>query len=242
MAHPDRLHLVHRAPLPLLVPLITLLIALTTLVALTPATAADPQTAPGPATAPGPSDAPATAAAGPAVLTVAAPVPGEPVGWREAAQLLSLTQPAATAIGPRATGTAYRLPVPDAVVRAGFDAPVTRWARGHRGIDLGARAGAEVLAPQGGVVQFAGTVVDRGVVTIEHADGLRSSLEPVLATVQVGMRVRAGQALGTVQTTASHCRPQACVHWGVRDGTTYLDPLSLLPGSGPVVLLPVPQG
>lgn len=135
----------------------------------------------------------------------------------------------------------YVLPVPvgPAPVRA-FDAPDAPWAAGHRGVDLAAGVEQVVMAPAAGTVVFAGTVVDRGVVTITHPDGLRSSLEPVAWSVVAGTRVTRGQVVGTVQPVAGHCAPASCVHWGVRRGELYLDPLSLLAGAGPVILLPDP--
>jgi murein DD-endopeptidase MepM/ murein hydrolase activator NlpD len=132
----------------------------------------------------------------------------------------------------------YRTPTafPVRVLR-GFAAPPQRWAPGHRGLDLAVDPGAAVLAPAAGTVAVAGTVVDRGVVTIVHADGRRSSLEPVSPTVVVGQRVAAGDGVGTLADEPRHCA-RACLHWGVRQGLDYLDPLVLLPGGGPVVLLP----
>lgn len=132
----------------------------------------------------------------------------------------------------------YRTPTAAAarLVR-GFAAPPVRWAAGHRGVDLAADAGSAVLAPADGTVTFAGTVAGRGVVTVAHADGRRSSLEPVDPTATVGQRVAAGEALGTVSREVRHCTAP-CLHWGVREGLDYLDPITLLPGGGPVVLLP----
>jgi murein DD-endopeptidase MepM/ murein hydrolase activator NlpD len=88
------------------------------------------------------------------------------------------------------------------------------------------------------VVTFAGTVVDRGVVTVTHPDGLRSSLEPVTWSVAPGQRVLRGQVLGTVAPTAGHCAPATCLHWGLRHGETYLDPMRWVLDRGPIVLLP----
>lgn len=138
---------------------------------------------------------------------------------------------------------AYRLPV-DGVARVvhPFEAPPQPWAAGHRGVDLAAPASATVLAPGGGVVVFAGPVAGRGVLTIAHDDGLRTSLEPVRATVPVGTRVRPGDAVAVVVGVSPHCAPATCVHWGVRRGATYLDPLRLVPGQGPIVLLPLDAG
>jgi murein DD-endopeptidase MepM/ murein hydrolase activator NlpD len=119
-----------------------------------------------------------------------------------------------------------------------FDAPAQPWAPGHRGVDLLAAPLRTVRAPAAGRVTFSGTVVDRGVLTITHDDGLRSSLEPVVPSVVVGQRVLAGQVVATVASTPGHCAPSTCLHWGLRRGETYLDPMRWLLDRGPVVLLP----
>ena len=49
--------------------------------------------------------------------------------------------------------------------------------------------------------------------------------------------VSGGEPIGTLQAGPSHCPPRSCLHWGWLEGTTYLDPLSLV-GQGPVRLLP----
>ncbi|WP_309135089.1 M23 family metallopeptidase [Cellulomonas sp.] len=140
-----------------------------------------------------------------------------------------------------ATVVVYRPPVEGvrAPTRA-FEAPPEPWAAGHRGVDLPAPAGARVLAPADGVVTFAGPVAGRGVVTVLHPDGRRSSLEPLTPAVTAGDRVRAGDTLGTA-ADGGHC-VGTCVHWGVREGERYVDPWALLPGAGPVVLLPLRRG
>jgi murein DD-endopeptidase MepM/ murein hydrolase activator NlpD len=130
----------------------------------------------------------------------------------------------------------YRLPVDDVVVRR-FERPAHRWSPGHRGIDIEAPAATPVRAPGDGVVTFSGTVVDRGVLTIEHPDGLRSSLEPLVDAVPAGTRVHAGVVVGAVADGGTHCAPGDCLHWGVRRGEVYLDPFTLLPGASPIVLL-----
>ncbi len=133
-----------------------------------------------------------------------------------------------------------------------FRAPVERWSAGHRGVDLrpaGAPPSADapdredghvdrlVLAPADGVVVFAGTVVDRGVLSIDHAAGLRSSFEPVRALVPVGTLVRRGTPVAVIAEGGQHCA--GCVHWGVRRAGEYLDPLSLLMPRRTPVLLPL---
>jgi murein DD-endopeptidase MepM/ murein hydrolase activator NlpD len=126
-------------------------------------------------------------------------------------------------------------PVP--VVVAPFDPPATPWGAGHRGVDLLGRPGQEVHAALAGTVSFAGTLAGRGVVVVDHG-GTRTTYEPVEPAVAVGDRVSTGAVLGVLQTGLSHCFPRTCLHWGLVEGETYLDPLSLL-GLGPVRLLPL---
>jgi murein DD-endopeptidase MepM/ murein hydrolase activator NlpD len=158
---------------------------------------------------------------------------------------MALAGPAASAadatepVGPAA---AYELPVPGDVVRP-FDPPAVRWGAGHRGVDLGSAVGSAVRAPAGGVVTFAGQVAGRGVVTILHDDGLRSSFEPVSTRLHTGDRVSTGDEVAMLDAAATepgvgHCAPQACVHWGVRRGETYVDPMALV-ATDPIVLLPL---
>lgn len=120
-----------------------------------------------------------------------------------------------------------------------FDAPESEWGAGHRGIDLWLDEGIAVGAPGGGIVTFAGEVAGRGIVVILHPSGLRSTLEPVLPLVAAGDKVRAGDAVGALELAGSHCAPRACLHWGVRDGANYVDPLDFLAGYGPIRLLPL---
>jgi murein DD-endopeptidase MepM/ murein hydrolase activator NlpD len=119
----------------------------------------------------------------------------------------------------------WPLAEPVEVVRP-FEAPAERWLAGHRGVDLRAPAGAEVLAPAGGWVSFNGWIVDRHVLVIRHGE-LASTLEPVLSELAVGDPVGPGGSVGTVAAgEAWHC--ENCLHWGVRLGDVYLDPASLV--------------
>lgn len=101
-----------------------------------------------------------------------------------------------------------------------FLAPPSPWGAGHRGLDLAARAGTPVRAPVSGRVSFSGRVVDRGVITIETADGWLVSMEPVEASMSSG-QVRAGQRLGVLQS--GHC-PGGCLHIGLRIEGEYRSP------------------
>ncbi|PBC60936.1 peptidase M23 [Streptomyces sp. Tue6028] len=142
-------------------------------------------------------------------------------------------------------GRAWPVGTRPPVVR-GWEPPATAYSRGHRGVDLGAAPGAPVRAVAAGRVSFAGRVAGRGVVSVELPDTgtppLRTTYEPVLASVRKGDEVAAGDLLGTVEGDGSHCA-RSCLHWGLLRGSTYLDPLSLLPPwllrAGPSRLLPV---
>ncbi|KNH17493.1 peptidase M23 [Arthrobacter sp. ZBG10] len=123
-----------------------------------------------------------------------------------------------------------------------FAPPPQPWLSGHRGVDLvAAFDGAPVASPAAGTVSFAGVVVDRPVLTIDHGNGLRSSFEPVLSTLPTGTAVTAGQVVGQLAGTAAggHCGSVPCLHWGVRQGGAYLDPLEFVMDLRPSVLLPL---
>ncbi|MFB9508432.1 peptidoglycan DD-metalloendopeptidase family protein [Streptomyces aurantiacus] len=131
------------------------------------------------------------------------------------------------------------------VVR-GWEPPATAYGRGHRGVDLTAAPGTPVRTVAPGRVSFAGRVAGRGVVSVELTGTgdppLRTTYEPVRATVEKGAVVAAGETVGVLEPVGSHC-PASCLHWGLRRADTYLDPLSLLPpwllSRGPSRLLPV---
>jgi murein DD-endopeptidase MepM/ murein hydrolase activator NlpD len=116
-------------------------------------------------------------------------------------------------------------PVP--VITKYFDAPDTPFGPGHRGVDLAAVPGQDVLAADAGVVVFAGAVGGRPVLSVDHDGGLRTTYEPVVPKVAVGEQVYRGQVLGTVLAGHPGCTVAACLHWGVRRGEEYVDPLAL---------------
>ena len=145
----------------------------------------------------------------------------------------------APAPAPTSTGgsAGWTPPVGPVSVVHGFDLPSDPYGPGHRGVDLLAPAGGLVRATADGVVTFAGFVAGQGVVTVSHG-GLRSTYEPVIATVHAGDHVRAGDPLGRLSTGPGHCGLQTCLHLGVRVGKVYLDPLTFL-GHPRIRLLPV---
>ncbi|MGC4867141.1 murein hydrolase activator EnvC family protein [Micromonospora sp. DT53] len=180
-------------------------------------------------------------AALPLVLTVqlcglavlVAAVPGQPP--TPTAQVAALT----VQVADPAPAGRFRWPVdgPPRPVRR-FDPPPRPWLPGHRGVDLAAPSGAVVRSAGPGTVLFAGLVAGRQVVTVGHADGLRTTHEPVQPAVRQGQPVTAGAPLGELLPGHPGCPVETCLHWGLRRGEEYLDPLALL-GLGPVRLLPV---
>ena len=116
-----------------------------------------------------------------------------------------------------------------------YVAPAGPYAAGHRGVDIRAPDGVPVLAPADGIVHFAGVVVDRPVLSIEHVGGVLSSYEPVQTTLAAGEHVARGQVIGTL--LAGHCA-SACLHLGVRVDGEYVNPLLFLGGVGWSVLYP----
>ena len=109
-----------------------------------------------------------------------------------------------------------------------FERPPGPYAAGHRGVDLGGLAGSAALAAGDGLVVFAGMVAGRPVVSIDHADGLRTTYEPVNPSVAAGQQVARGSPIGTLVPGHAGCPREACLHWGLRRGETYLDPMRLL--------------
>ncbi|RFU20014.1 M23 family peptidase [Geodermatophilus marinus] len=137
---------------------------------------------------------------------------------------------------PAAAAGAWTRPVEGAVTRPFDDLPHP-YAAGHRGVDLAGSPGRVVRAAGDGTVVFAGMVAGRPVVSVEHAGGLRTTYEPVTALVGAGRAVLRGEPLGTLAAGHDGCPVEACLHWGLRRGETYLDPLTLL--SRAVRLLPL---
>jgi murein DD-endopeptidase MepM/ murein hydrolase activator NlpD len=137
---------------------------------------------------------------------------------------------------PRGAWSWPLAPKPE-VLRA-FDPPDKPWMSGHRGVDLRAAAdAAPVTAPESGTVSFVGVVVDRPVITIDHGNGLRSSFEPVESSLAAGAVLSKGDVLGRAQP--GHCGAVPCIHWGVRQGDVYINPLSLVADLRPSILVPL---
>lgn len=189
-------------------------------------------TAPPPAAATSRASVPVRAASVPATapVSVAAVAASVPV----AAVLASV--PAVALAAPVST---FRWPLDGEprLVR-GFDPPAQPWLAGHRGVDLAAAPSTLVRTAGRGVVLFAGRIAGRGVVSVGHPGGLRTTYEPVEPRVVTGQRLDTGQPIGVLAAGHPGCPAAACLHWGLRRGPVYLDPLVLL-GLGRVRLLPI---
>ncbi|OYD69433.1 M23 family metallopeptidase [Rhodococcus sp. OK302] len=109
-----------------------------------------------------------------------------------------------------------------------FDNPEKNWLPGHRGVDLAGTVDQAVLSAGAGTVAFAGTVAGKPVVSVDHVGGVRTTYEPVTAVVAAGERVGIGTVIGTLEPGHEGCAAAACLHWGLRRGREYLDPLGLI--------------
>ncbi len=137
----------------------------------------------------------------------------------------------------------YRWPMdPRPNVVHGFQAPPDPWAPGHRGADLAGAQDQRVLAAGAGEVVFSGVVAGVPAVSVRHANGWRTTYQPVRGSVPVGTTVTAGTTIGTLRVNGSHCVPQVCLHWGLLVGPdTYRDPLTLLVPAKPPLPILVPM-
>ncbi|MFV2017075.1 M23 family metallopeptidase [Micromonospora sp. LOL_023] len=164
----------------------------------------------------------------------AAPVPGVPPA----------DQPPATGTtavaGWSAAERQFVAPLPGPLrIGRRFDPPPVPWSTGHRGVDLVAGPATTVVVAAGtGTVHHSGRIAGRGVVSVSHPGGLRTTYEPVDGAPPVGATVRSGDPIGLLTAGHPGCPAATCLHWGLRqlDGT-YLDPMLLL-GHGRSRLLP----
>lgn len=118
-------------------------------------------------------------------------------------------------------------PVKNVNIIKDFDAPAKPWLAGHRGVDLQAEEGTELYAPSDGIINFAGLVAGKSVVTIKHGV-LSSTFEPAYTDLPVGTVVRKGQFFGYVTVGSDHC-DNLCIQWGLkRRNRTYANPRKMV--------------
>ena len=130
------------------------------------------------------------------------------------------------ALGVRAAAP-WAWPVTGAIVR-GFDPPDDPYGAGHRGIDIAAAVGTIIVAPDDGIVTFAGKVGGRLFLTIDHGGGISSTCSWLTSVlVRKNDHVTRGQPVAT--TGWGHPdMPMPHLHFGVRLNGTYVDPMALL--------------
>jgi murein DD-endopeptidase MepM/ murein hydrolase activator NlpD len=116
-----------------------------------------------------------------------------------------------------------------------FVPPLSPFGPGHRGVDLAALPGTAIRSAGTGTVRFAAPLAGRGVVVVGSGE-IRTTYEPVRASVRVGQRVRAGDVIALLDPGHLGCPAAACLHWGALRGRVYLDPLTLLRAEHPRLL------
>ena len=107
-----------------------------------------------------------------------------------------------------------------------------RWGRMHRGIDFGAPYGTPIYAAAKGTVSYAGPEGGYGrLVTIRHAGGYTTAYGHMSRiVVRSGQRVSAGQVIAYVGSEGRSTGPH--LHFEVRRGGAYLDPIPFLRARG----------
>lgn len=125
---------------------------------------------------------------------------------------------------PAGGSTCVGLAVPvEGPVQQGF-APTGRYS-GHWGVDIAVAAGTPVRAAGSGVVSFTGTVAGNLTLTVDHGGGLRTSYSYLSkVTARRGDHVTESTVVG--QSGAGHGR--AALHFSVRVGSRYVDPLRMV--------------
>jgi hypothetical protein len=136
---------------------------------------------------------------------------------------------------PVSAARAWTWPVDGPVLRSfSFDHAHPYAGGQHRGVDLGAPGGTQVLAPAGGIVSFAGTVPTGGkTVSIETPLGYTATLVHLGSIgVKRGAPVGEGSVVGTVGPSGVPELTEPYVYFGLRttsDQQGYVDPMVFLP-------------
>ncbi len=136
-------------------------------------------------------------------------------------------RPAPTA-RPAPASTAWRWPLLGPITQR-FGESLTQYGF-HQGIDIDGATGDRVRAARGGRVVVAGTYDQCGglEVHVDHGDGFASWYRH-LSRIEVakGIMVDAGAVIGRVGNTG--CSLGSHLHFGIRRGTKFVDPLRYLP-------------
>jgi murein DD-endopeptidase MepM/ murein hydrolase activator NlpD len=140
--------------------------------------------------------------------------------------LALLTVLGSSAPAARASGT-WLWPLSGPVIR-GFDPPGSPYGAGHRGIDIAAPVGTQIVAPAAGTVSFAGRVGGHLFLTIAHGGGVSSTYSWLS-----GLLVRKADLISPGQPVALSGAGHPgdlipSLHLGVKLGTAYVDPLEYL--------------
>lgn len=122
-------------------------------------------------------------------------------------------------------------PIESEVTRA-YEPPAVNWLPGHRGIDLAAEPGETVRTPEEGIVSWIGTIDGVPMMTVTHRGGIRTTYQPVETLLSIGDRVIGEEAIGSVaELPESAAYEHVGLHFGVKRGEQYLDPLIWLAGN-----------
>ena len=157
----------------------------------------------------------------PAHLAIATTLTLAPTGLA-----LASSAPHPNATHPNSLAT-WRLPLAQSELLRAFTPPTRRYGRGHRGVDLATTFGSSVSAPADATIAFVGQVNRVATVVLSHSAGYRSTYQSVTSGLKVGAKVLAGKPFGKV-SAVGHLPGAISLHWGLLQGETYLDPLSLL--------------
>jgi murein DD-endopeptidase MepM/ murein hydrolase activator NlpD len=109
--------------------------------------------------------------------------------------------------------------------------PILQIFRPHKGVDLSAPAGSQIMAPAPGRVSFVGWKLGDGLtIELSHNGGITTLYGHCKSSlVHVGDRVHVGQAIGTVGASGLATAPH--VHFEVMVRGTPIDPLKYLEAS-----------
>lgn len=158
--------------------------------------------------------------------------------------LPSASRTAATAGQTAGHTTDVRLAAPIAIpqlVRS-YQQPTSDYSAGHRGVDYRVSSDQEVVSPATGTVWFAGTIVNRSVVSVRLPNGDLAEVEPVCPSLAAGQVVLIGQPIGQVCASApsyrQHCEGMQCLHFSYRTEAGYLSPVWVMGQLSPSRLAP----